>query len=51
MLIYVAAAIAVWIAVNVFFVIWMGGGVRRSSNPSVGSGWVPEHPEVGGGRY
>ena len=45
MLIYVAAAIAIWIAVNVFFVIWMGGGVRRSSRGSVGPGWVPDHPE------
>ena len=42
MLIYVAAAIAIWIAVNVFFVIWMGGGVRRSSSRSVGPGWVPD---------
>lgn len=45
MLMYVAAAIAVWIVINVFFVIWIGGGVRRSSNPSVGAGWVPELPE------
>ena len=45
MLIYVAAAITVWIVLNVVFVIWIGGGVRRSSNPSVGAAWVPEHPE------
>lgn len=45
MLFYVAAAIAVWIAFNVLFVIWMGAGVRRSGEPRVGAGWAPEHPE------
>ena len=45
MLIYIAAAIATWIAVNVFFVIWLGRGVRRPSTPPVGTGWLPEHPE------
>ena len=46
MLFYVAAAIAVWIAFNVFFVIWMGAwsGAAQAS-PAVGAGWVPEHPE------
>ena len=47
MLIYVAAAITVWIVLNVVFVIWIGGGVRRSSNPSVGAAWVPEHLNSG----
>ena len=38
MLIYVGAVLALWLAFNVLFVIWMGSGSRRSSNPDVEDG-------------